>query len=154
MFRKSLIVVLTFLFYLGYADEGLWVPLFLKGYPIEQMQKVGLKLSASDIYSINHSSLKDAVLQFGGGCTGSVISPEGLVLTNYHCGYSFIVNHSSVKNDYLTNGFWAQSKEEELPNPGLKVTFLVYMEDVTSKILPFIPQNATELEREKLVNIK
>ncbi len=153
MFKKALILFLTLSFYLGYADEGLWVPLFLKGYPINQMQARGLKLSAEDIYSINHSSLKDAVLQFGGGCTGSVISPEGLVLTNYHCGYSYIVNHSSVEKDYLTNGFWAASMEEELPNPGLKVTFLVYMEDVTDKILPKIPKNASELQRKAIVEI-
>ena len=153
MLKKLLILLLSFLFYLGYADEGLWVPLFLKGYPIEQMQARGLKLSASEIYSINHSSLKDAVLQFGGGCTGSVISPEGLVLTNYHCGYSYIVNHSSVEKDYLTKGFWASSMSEELPNPGLKVTFLVYMEDVTDRILPYIPKNAEELKRKAIVEI-
>ncbi len=135
----------------AFADEGLWVPLFLKGYPIEQMQNKGLKLSAEDIYAINHVSLKDAIVQFGRGCTGSIISNQGLLITNYHCGYSFIVNHSSIEHDYLTNGFWAASMQEELPNPGLTATFLIYMEDVTDKILPEIPSDLNENKRNSLI---
>ncbi len=118
-----------------YADEGMWVPLFLEKYNIEDMQKKGFKLSAEDIYSVNKASMKDAVMIFGGGCTAELISDKGLILTNYHCGYSNIQKHSSVENDYLTEGFWAMSANEELPNPGLSVTFLVYMKDVTNRVL-------------------
>ena len=151
--KKSVFVILVVLiFKTVLADEGLWVPLFLKGYPISQMQVRGLKLSAKDIYDINHASLKDAVVQFGRGCTGSIISDQGLLITNYHCGYSFIVRHSTVKNDYLTNGFWASSMQEELPNPGLTATFLIYMEDVTDKILSKVQENLTEKQRIDLID--
>ncbi len=151
--KKSVLVILVVLiFKTVLADEGLWVPLFLKGYPISQMQVRGLKLSAKDIYDINHASLKDAVVQFGRGCTGSIISDQGLLITNYHCGYSFIVRHSTVKNDYLTNGFWASSMQEELPNPGLTATFLIYMEDVTDKILSKVQENLTEKQRIDLID--
>ncbi len=143
----SFIILITSVF----ADEGMWVPLFLKDYVYDQMRAKGLKLTPEQIYSINHSSLKDAIMIFGGGCTAELISPEGLIITNHHCGYSAIVNHSTVEHDYLTNGFWAMSKAEELPNPGLTVTFLVYMEDVTDKILPSIPDNITEKERQQRI---
>ena len=99
------------------------------------MQEKGFKLSAEDIYSVNKACMKDAIVQFGGGCTGEVISSDGLLITNHHCGYSQIQKHSSLQNDYLTNGFWAMSRDEELPNPGLTVTFLKRMEDVTDKVL-------------------
>ena len=131
----------------------MWVPLFLKNYVYNQMAALGLRLTPEQIYSINHSSLKDAVMIFGGGCTAELISPEGLLITNHHCGYSAIVNHSTVEHDYLTNGFWAMSKTEELPNPGLTVTFLVYMEDVTDKILPHVPGNIPEAQRQQLIDM-
>jgi hypothetical protein len=118
-----------------HADEGMWVPSLLHKYNIEDMQAMGLKLSAEDLYSINQSSLKDAIVLFGRGCTGGVVSEEGLMLTNHHCGYGQIQSHSSIEHDYLTDGFWAMSREEELPNPGLTVSFLIRMEDVTGTIL-------------------
>ena len=99
------------------------------------MQAKGFELSAEDIYSVNQASLKDAVVLFGRGCTGELISPEGLLITNHHCGYAQIQQHSSVEHDYLRDGFWAMTREEELPNPGLTVSFLEYMEDVTEQVL-------------------
>ncbi len=147
----SFLVVSLFSFLVVFADEGMWVPIFLKGYPIEQMHAKGFKLSADDIYSVNHSSLKDAIMQFGGGCTASLISPDGLVLTNHHCGYSSIVNHSTVEHDYLTNGFWAPTMADELPNPGLTAKFLVYMEDVTQKVLSGIPESLKEAQRQMYI---
>ena len=117
------------------ADEGMWIPMLVDSLNIEDMQKKGLKLSADDLYSINHTSIKDAIVIFGGGCTGELISDEGLLITNHHCGYSYIQRHSSVDRDFLSNGFWAMSKDEELSNPGLTVTFLVRMEDVTGKVM-------------------
>ena len=129
------------------ADEGMWIPMLLKKYTIEDMQAKGFKLSAEDIYSINQASLKDAIVIFGGGCTGEIISEEGLLITNHHCGYGSIQRHSSVEHDYLTDGFWAMSKEEELPNPGLKVTFLKRMEDVTSLVLEGVTETMEPAER-------
>jgi len=116
------------------ADEGMWIPMLLEKYSIGKMQEAGLRLSAEDIYSINQECLKDALVIFGGGCTGEMVSADGLLLTNHHCGYGAIQRHSSVENDYLTNGFWAMSREEELPNERLSVTFLRYMEDVTAEM--------------------
>ena len=116
------------------ADEGMWLPSLISQ-RISDMQQKGFRLDAEDIYSINEASLKDAVVLFGRGCTGELVSPEGLLLTNHHCGYSQIQQHSSVEHDYLKDGFWAMSREEELPNKGLSVSFLERMEDVTELIL-------------------
>ncbi len=132
-------------------DEGMWLPLLLKQLNESDMQQKGMKLTADDIYSINQSSLKDAIIQFGGGCTGEIISADGLLLTNHHCGYGQIQAHSTVEKDYLTNGFWAMNRAEELPNPGLTATFIVRMEDVTSQILAGATATLTEQEREALV---
>ena len=115
------------------ADEGMWLPMLISQ-RMEHMHEKGFTLDAEDIYSINRASLKDAVVLFGGGCTGEVVSPEGLLFTNHHCGYSQIQKHSSVEHDYLRDGFWALSREEELPNPGLSVKFLEYMQDVTAEV--------------------
>ena len=115
------------------ADEGMWLPSLI-GSRIKDMRKKGFRLSADDIYSINKASLKDAVVLFGGGCTGEYVSEQGLLLTNHHCGYGSIQQLSSVEHDYLTNGFWAKSQAEELPVPGLTVRRLVRMEDVTERI--------------------
>lgn len=112
------------------ADEGMWLPMLISE-RIEDMQSKGFTLDAEDIYSINQASLKDAVVLFGSGCTGEVVSSEGLLFTNHHCGYGQIQKHSSVEHDYLKDGFWALDKEDELPNPGLQVSFLDRMEDVT-----------------------
>lgn len=115
------------------ADEGMWLPSLIAP-RIADMRDKGFRLTADDIYSINQASLKDAVVLFGGGCTGELVSAEGLLLTNHHCGYNAIQAHSSVEHDYLTDGFWAQSRDEELPNEGLHVSFLVRMEEVTDRI--------------------
>ena len=134
------------------ADEGMWLPLLLKQLNEADMQKKGLKLTADQIYSINQGSLKDAVVQFGGGCTGEIISNEGLLLTNHHCGYGQIQQHSSVESDYLTKGYWAMNRSQELTNPGLTATFIIRMEDVTSQVLAGVPTaNIAEADREKLV---
>ncbi len=152
--KKTLTLALAILFFIplaSVADEGMWIPSLLKKYNIEDMQEKGLRLSAEDLYSINSNSLKDAIVLFGRGCTGGVVSPEGLMLTNHHCGYGQIQYHSSLENDYLTDGFWAMSKEEELPNPGLTVSFLVYMDDVTGKAMEGVTDDMTEKERSEKI---
>jgi hypothetical protein len=113
------------------------------------MQKAGCKLSAEQLYSVNSSSLKDAIVSFGGFCTGEIISGEGLILTNHHCGYDAIQSHSSVEKNYLRDGFWAYSKDQELPNPGLFVRFLVRMEDVSQRVLSKMNDNMSEADRKK-----
>ena len=133
-----------------FADEGMWLPLLLKKKEAD-MQKNGMRISAEDIYNVNNASLKDAVMLFGTGCTGEFVSSQGLLLTNHHCGYSFIVSHSTVERDYLTNGFWAMSREEELPCRGLTITRLVYMEDVTSRVLEGVSDDMTEQKRQTLI---
>ena len=115
------------------ADEGMWLPCLIAD-RIDDMRAKGFRLSAEEIYSINQASMKDAVVLFNGGCTGELISPEGLLLTNHHCGYGAIQSHSTVEHDYLTNGFWARSRAEELPNERLWVRFLVRMEEVTDRL--------------------
>lgn len=115
------------------ADEGMWIPMLI-GKNYETMREMGLKLSKEDLYSINQSSLKDAIVQFGGGCTGEIISTNGLLLTNHHCGYGSIAGLSTVENNYLDDGFWARSFKEELPVPGLSVIFLERVEDITAEV--------------------
>jgi hypothetical protein len=134
------------------ADEGMWIPLLIEKYNIKLMREKGFKLSAEDIYSVNKACMKDAVFQFGGGCTGEVISSDGLIITNHHCGYSQIQKHSTLAHDYLTNGFWAMSREEELANPGLSVTFLKRMEDVTEKVLNGVTDKMADEERLKVIS--
>lgn len=133
------------------AEKGMWVPMLIGKYNIEDMQSKGFKLTAEDVYSINQPSIKDAIVIFGNGCTGEVISPDGLLITNHHCGYGAIQRLSSVENDYLTHGFWAMNRAQELPNPGLTVRFLVRMDDVTERIIPNIPENASEEARANMV---
>jgi hypothetical protein len=151
----SLVIVLLFARPIT-ADEGMWLPILLKQLNESDMQAKGLKLSAEDLFSINKSSLKDAIVHFGGGCTGEVISPEGLMLTNHHCGYGQIQSHSSVEKDFLTHGFWAMKRSEELPNPGLTATFIISMEDVTKKVLEGTFSGMKESERDSTIarNIK
>jgi hypothetical protein len=117
------------------GNEGMWIPSTLAKLVMGDMQDAGLKLSAEEIYSINGSSLKDAIVLFGGGCTAEVISEQGLILTNHHCGYSQIQYHSSIENDYLKNGFWAKNQAEELKNPSLTATFVVRIDDVTDQMM-------------------
>ncbi len=133
------------------ADEGMWIPLLLKKYNIKDMQAKGFKLTAEDIYSINKASMKDAVIIFGRGCTGELISNQGLLITNHHCGFSAIQSHSSLENDYLTNGFWAMSKKEELTNAGLTAKFLERMEDVSEQVLSNVNDNMSESERQAAI---
>jgi hypothetical protein len=134
--KKFLIACVAMLFILpARADEGMWLLPFLNKLNIKDMQAKGLKLKAEDIYSVNHSSLKDAIVIFGGGCTGEVVSAEGLLLTNHHCGYGQIQALSTIEHDYLKNGFWAMSRAEEIPAPGLSVTFIRRMDDVTARVL-------------------
>lgn len=136
---------------LSFAGEGMWLPFLLEQLNEPEMKSMGMRISAEDIYSINKSSLKDAILLFGGGCTAEIVSDQGLVLTNHHCGYGQIQRHSSLEQDYLTDGFWAMNKSEELPNPGLSVTLLIRMEDVTQKALAGVKDGVSEKEREALI---
>ncbi|MFN2337114.1 MAG: S46 family peptidase, partial [Bacteroidales bacterium] len=133
------------------ADEGMWLLPLIDKLNIGTMTEMGLKLTAEDIYSVNQTSLKDAIVIFGGGCTAEIVSPKGLLLTNHHCGYGAIQRLSTVENDYLNNGFWAMSNEEELPNPGLSVTFLISIEDVTERVLAKTSTDMTEAARREAV---
>lgn len=134
------------------AGEGMWLPLLLKSLNEAEMQQMGMKLSAEDIYSVNKGSLKDAIVHFGGFCTSELISPEGLLLTNHHCGYGQIQSHSSLENNYLKNGFWAMDRSEELPNPGLTATFINEIIDVTDKILSNVREDMTVSQRQSVVD--
>ena len=149
--RKTLIFVIALMAAMtARADEGMWLPSLISQ-RIADMQEKGFRLDADDIYSINQASLKDAVVLFGRGCTGELISPEGLLLTNHHCGYGQIQQHSSVEHDYLKDGFWAMNRSEELPNKGLTVSFLERMDDVTSQVLSGYTPDMTEDQRVELV---
>ncbi|GAA4764997.1 MULTISPECIES: S46 family peptidase [Flavobacterium] len=130
---------------------GMWIPSLLKGMNETEMKNLGMKITAEDIYSANKSSLKDAVPQFNGGCTAEMISSKGLLLTNHHCGFDAIQNQSSLEHDYLTNGFWAYKMDEELPNKDLYVTFIVRIEDVTTKVLEGVASIASEAEKQKKI---
>ncbi|NPA68729.1 MAG: S46 family peptidase [Chlorobi bacterium] len=159
MFKKVTSVFLVFLLILntttvkaGGDDEGMWLPLLVQKLNIKKMQAMGLKLTAEDIYSVNHGSLKDAVIALDhGSCSGELVSPDGLFLTNHHCGYGEIQAHSSVEHDYLTDGFWAMSRDEELPNPGKTVSFLISITDVTDKINAVVNDKMTEKERDAAI---
>lgn len=146
-----LFIVLMMIFVGARADEGMWLPYSINGQNLAEMQRLGCKLTADQIFSFNQPSLKDAIVQFGGGCTGELISPEGLLLTNHHCGLSYVQSHSSVEHDYLQDGFWARSKDEELPNKSLTVSFLNYIEDVTDAVLKGYTTKMTEADRDKLI---
>ena len=156
MKKKALFLVLAlWMSWIGcYADEGMWIPMLLKKYNIEDMQKEGFKLTAEDIYDINKASLKDAVIGLGREgqpffhfCTGEIISNEGLVVTNHHCSFDMIQNHSSLEHNYLRDGFWAKTKAEELANPGVTASILVRMEDVTEKVKAQLSPEMTEQEK-------
>ncbi|MFZ4411745.1 MAG: S46 family peptidase [Bacteroidales bacterium] len=128
-------------------DEGMWLPMFIERLNFVDMQKMGLHLTAEELYSINHSSLKDAIVNFGNFCTAEVVSNEGLLLTNHHCGYESLQKHSTVGHDYLTNGFWAYNKSEEIPTEGLTATFLIRMEDVTKKVMADVSDTMSDASR-------
>jgi hypothetical protein len=145
---KNILVALSlFVGMFVHADEGMWFLMFLDRLNQRDMEKMGLQLTSEEIYSINNSSLKDAIVQFNGGCTAELVSSEGLVLTNHHCGYSAIAELSSPENDYLTNGFWAGSKQEEMKPNSLYVRFFVRMDDVSKRILDLLNDEMTEEER-------
>lgn len=135
------------------ADEGMWLLLLIQELNMDEMQEMGLKLTADQIYNINESSIKDAVgaLDYG-SCTAELISPDGLLLTNHHCGFDEIQSHSSVAHDYLTDGFWAMTREEELPNPGKTISFVIRMEDISDRIVPRLTDDLSEEERLDKVN--
>ncbi|MBE9468077.1 MAG: S46 family peptidase [Bacteroidetes bacterium] len=162
MFRKITFLVLIALFaniLKVNADEGMWIPLLLKNYNYIEMQKKGFKLTAEDVYSVNQACLKDAIVGLGNinrpfrhFCTGELISDQGLFITNHHCGFGYIQSHSSVEHDYLTDGFWAKSKDEELSNDGLTVSFLVRIEDVTEKVLANVNDTMNQTQRFDSIN--
>ena len=146
-----LCIVMMLLAFGARADEGMWLPYSINGQNLADMQRLGCKLTAEQIFSFNQPSLKDAIVQFGGGCTGELISAEGLLLTNHHCGLGQVQAHSSVEHDYLKDGFWARSKDQELPNEGLSVLFLNYIEDVTEAVLKGVTDNMSEADREQKI---
>ena len=154
---KNRIILFAISFMLGFstisrADEGMWLPLMLTKLNYTDMQMKGLKLNPEQIYSLNHACLKDAIVSLDhGGCTGEIISSEGLLLTNHHCGYEAIQTQSSINHDYLTDGFWAMKPGEELPNPGKTVSFLLRMEDVTDRVLVNITANMSETDRKSKI---
>lgn len=154
--KKILISIFALCSLIVQADEGMWLPSLLEQGRIKDMRKKGLKLTANDLYSVNQASLKDAIVRFGGGCTAEVISQTGLLLTNHHCGYGQIQAHSSVQNDYLTHGFAAMNQAQELPNPGLTVSFLQEMQDVTTQVMQGVRESMSEKERQETIkaNIK
>ena len=144
-------VCLSLMLPLGvFAQGGMWLPSLLQANQ-KDMQSKGARISASDIYNETNPSVKDAVVLFGRGCTGEFVSNQGLLFTNHHCGYGEIVKHSTVDHDYLTNGFAAKSKDEELPCPGLTVTLLQYMKDVTDEVLQGVSSSMTEQQRSNII---
>ena len=145
------VLLLLFVLQIQAQQGGMWIPSLLQGMNEKEMKNLGMKMSVKDIYDVNQSSLKDAVPHFNGGCTSEVISPKGLILTNHHCGFDAIQNHSSVDHDYLTNGFWAYKMEDELPNENLVVTFIVKIEDVTTKVLEGTSNLTSEAEKQKKI---
>ena len=151
--KKNLIGLLLLFLFLSIqvkADEGMWLPSLIGKLNIDKMHAMGLKLSADQIYSINNSSLKDAVVAMDyGSCTAEIVSEDGLLLTNHHCGFGEIQKHSTVEHDYLKDGFWAKNHAEELPNPGKSVTFLVRMEDVTDQVMKGISDTTSASSRQE-----
>jgi hypothetical protein len=145
------LLLLLFVISTQAQQGGMWIPSLLNGMNETEMKSLGMKISAKDIYDANNSSLKDAVPHFNNGCTSEVISPKGLILTNHHCGYGAIQNHSTVEHDYLQDGFWAYKMEEELPNKGMVVTFVVRIEDVTSKVLEGTEALTDETQKQKKI---
>ncbi len=134
------------------ADEGMWLLPLIESLNINSMDELGSELTAEEIYSINNSCIKDAIVIFGGGCTGEIVSKDGLLFTNHHCGYDEIQNHSTVENDILENGFWAMSHDEELVNPDLEVRFLVRIEEVTDSILKDLSSDLLESVRKEKIS--
>src|SRR6056297_2684498 len=155
MMKKVTSLLLGFLMTIGFAakaDEGMWLLTMLEKMNMDRMQEMGLKLSAEDIYSINHSSIKDAVVNFSGFCTGEIVSDKGLILTNHHCGEGAIHEVSTQENNYLKNGFWSETLEDEIPIEDLYVSFLVRMEDVSERINSELDEDMSENERARKIH--
>ena len=153
--RKLLtLLALVAVSFTAVADEGMWLLPYIKKMNSKDMKSKGCKLKAEDIYSAEKSSLKDAIVVFGGGCTGEIVSPNGLLFTNHHCGYDAIQKLSSVEHDYLKDGFWAMNYAEELPAKGLSVRFVRHIFDVTSDIMGFVPSTAGQEEYNAIVDEK
>jgi hypothetical protein len=154
--KKILLVFLVSSLFLNMkvkADEGMWLPLLIERLNYVDMQKMGCHLTADEIYSANHSSLKDAIVSFNnGGCSGVMVSDEGLFFTAHHCGESYVASHSTVEKDYLANGFWAMEKAEELRNDKISATFLIRIEDVSGKLLPFVNDKMSETQRQNIID--
>lgn len=136
----------------AFADEGMWLPQLLETLNAKEMKKMGMKINASDIYNINKGSLKDAIVSLGGFCTAEVISDKGLLLTNHHCGFDAIQNHSTLQNNYIRDGFWAASHKDELSNEGLTATFIIRIDDVTAAVLAGVSATMTERERQSAID--
>jgi len=152
LLKYVLVICFVFISAVGRADEGMWLPQLLAKLNESHMKSLGMKISASDIYSVNKGSLKDAIVSFGGFCTGEVISDKGLVLTNHHCGFGSIQDHSTLDHNYIRDGFWAKNHGEEIPNPGLFVTFIVRIEDVSNKVLAGVKDEMSENERQSQID--
>ena len=152
MKRVTFLFVLFFSLTIAAQQGGMWIPSLLEGMNEQEMKQLGSNLTAKDIYDVNTSSLKDAIVHFNGGCTAEVISPKGLLLTNHHCGFSQIQSHSTLDNDYIKNGFWAKSYADELPNEGLYVDFIVRIEDVTEQVLLGVSDAMPEREKQSKIN--
>lgn len=154
--KKTVLICAIFLLVLpGFSkspDEGIWIPLLIEKYNIRLMQEKGFKLSAEDIYSVNRACMKDAVVNFNGGCTAELISAEGLLITNHHCGFGLIQEHSSLEHNYLRDGFWAMSRSAELPNPGVSVTILKWMEDVTGRVMEGVTDDMSPSDQTSLIS--
>lgn len=153
MKKYCLLLITSFSFFCkSFADEGMWLPQLLQSLNEKDMKKMGMKISAGDIYNISKASLKDAIVSFGGFCTAEVISEKGLLLTNHHCGFDAVQNHSSLQNNYIRDGFWAYNNGQELPNPELYASFIIRIDDVTAAILKGITSNLTEKERQSNID--
>jgi hypothetical protein len=153
MKKYLLLLVLPFSFIAkGFADEGMWLPQLLAALNEKEMKKMGMKINASDIYSISKGSLKDAIVSFGGFCTAEVISDKGLLLTNHHCGFDAVQNHSSLQNNYIRDGFWAYNKGQELQNPGLFATFIISIDEVTAIVLKGVTTGMSERDRQSAID--
>ena len=150
--KQVFVVFLLFIVSLVNADEGMWLPFLLEKLNEKQMKTMGMKISAKDIYNINKGSLKDGIVSFGGFCTGEVVSSKGLVLTNHHCGFDAIQNHSTLDRNYIRDGFWAKNNAEELANPGLFVTFMVRIDDVSKQVLNGVKTIMSESERQSMID--
>ena len=149
---KLIRLIFIFLSVPLFAQQGgMWIPSLLEGMNESEMKKLGMKMSAKDIYDVNNSSLKDGIVHFNGGCTSEMISDQGLLLTNHHCGYSQIQSHSTLENDYLEHGFWAKNLNEELPNPGVTATFIIRIEDVTDQILNGLDPSTDEAAKQGII---